>query len=145
METLVDILIYHDEIVHTAMDVIIRGLNEELYRQLKAKAALHGHKISRALEDAIRIWVEAGNSVVQDEADANNKAYSTMKQDLLRRHPRKYVVFAEGKLLGVANTLEQAGKLARQHTRGRVLLTRLGKELPAGGEWLWSSIELASA
>ena len=39
------------------MDITIRNLNEEVYRELKARAAIKGIKIGEALNLAIRHWL----------------------------------------------------------------------------------------
>ena len=61
------------------MDVIIRGLDRELYRRLKAKAALTGDKVSAAVQDAVRRWLDQSDKVVENESDANNSAYERMR------------------------------------------------------------------
>ena len=40
------------------MDITIRNMNEEAYRELKARAAIKGIKIGEALNLAIRCWLE---------------------------------------------------------------------------------------
>ena len=39
------------------MDITIRNLNEEVYRELKAWAAIKGIKIGEAMNLAIRYWL----------------------------------------------------------------------------------------
>lgn len=126
------------------MDVIIRGLNEELYRKLKAKASLRGCKISRALEEAITLWLELSEKDVQTEEDVNNELYTRMKNQLLEKHKGKYAVFCEGNFIGVADSLESASELVRARGAKKALIVKVGEEEPAGGEWLWSSTELST-
>ena len=40
------------------MDTTIRNVDEQMYRQLKAKAALQGKTVGEALNEAIRAWIE---------------------------------------------------------------------------------------
>ena len=49
------------------LDVIIRGLDRELYRRLKAKAALTGYKVSAAVQDAVRKWLEQSDKAVETD------------------------------------------------------------------------------
>ncbi len=45
--------------MHT-MDTTIRNLDERIYRQLRAKAALEGKTVGEALNEAIRAWLGPG-------------------------------------------------------------------------------------
>jgi hypothetical protein len=129
------------------MDVIVRGLDEKLHRKFKAEAALKGISLSKALEEAMRTWLRLeGNMVALDENEVNNLAYENMKDQLNNQCRGKYVVFCGGKFLGATNTLEEAGALARNSsTSGKALVAKIGEKRPAGGEWLWSSLELQTA
>ncbi|MDW7977687.1 MAG: hypothetical protein RMH74_02660 [Candidatus Caldarchaeum sp.] len=42
----------------------------------------------------------------------------------------------------MAENLQEAGKLVREACVSKALITKVGEEEPAGGEWLWSSTEL---
>ena len=127
------------------MDVLVRGLDTSLYRRLKARAALMGLKVSAAMQEAMDRWLSETGKEVQTESDADNAAYLRMKRSLQRDHAGEYAVFCSGDLLGTASSLEEAGSLARRAKREKVLLVKVGEEEAAGGEWLWSSIELSTA
>jgi len=125
------------------MDVIIRGMDENLHRKLKAEAAMRGISLSRALEEAVRTWLHSKeDKAALDDNEANNIAYERMKDQLNRKYRGKYVVFGNGSFLGSADTLEQAGALARGSAGRKALVAKIGAKRPAGGEWLWSSLEL---
>lgn len=125
------------------MDVIVRGMDENLHRKLKAEAAMRGMSLSRALEEAVRTWLHSKeDKTILDDNEANNIAYERMKDQLNRKHRGKYVVFGNGSFLGSADTLEQAGALARGSAGRKALVAKIGAKRPAGGEWLWSSLEL---
>jgi len=125
------------------MDVIVRGLDEKLHRKFKSEAALRGISLSKALEEAIRVWLRAeNNKAVLEENEANNLAYERMKDQLNTEYRGKFVVFCGGRFLGAADSLEEAGALARRSSSRKALVTKIGERRPAGGEWLWSSLEL---
>ncbi len=125
------------------MDVIIRGLDENLHRKLRAKAAIRGLSLSQALEQAIRVWLRGHeNKSAEDENDDNNVAYEKMKRQFGRKYRGKYVVFGRGRFLGPADSLDQAGALARANGVRKALVAKIGAKRPAGGEWMWSSLEL---
>jgi hypothetical protein len=130
------------------MDVIVRGLDEKLHRKFKAEAALKGISLSKALEEAMRTWLRSeSNMVAVDENEANNLAYESMKDQLNSQYRGKYAVFCGGKFLGATDTLEEAGALARRSSTSprKALVAKIGEKRPAGGEWLWSSLELQTA
>jgi hypothetical protein len=129
------------------MDVIVRGLDEKLHRKFKAEAALRGISLSKALEEAMRTWLRSESMVALDENEANNLAYESMKDQLNNQCRGKYAVFCGGKFLGATDTLEEAGALARSSSTsaGKALVAKIGEKRPAGGEWLWSSLELQTA
>lgn len=125
------------------MDVIIRKIDERLHRRLKAEAAIRGITLSKALEEAIRMWVRSEDQGGQDDlSDANNRAYERMKEELARKYRNKFVVFARERFLGSAGSLEEAGSLARRNNARKALVKRIGETRTAGGEWFWSSLEL---
>ena len=128
------------------MDVIVRGLDEKLHRKFKAEAALKGISLSKALEEAMRTWLRSGNDkAALEENEANNLAYERMKDQLNMEYRGKFVVFCGGRFLGTADSLEEAGALARRSSNKKALVTKIGEKRPAGGEWLWSSLELQTA
>lgn len=124
------------------LDVIIRGIDESVYRRLKAEAALRGCTISRAIEEAVKLWLGSEVKTIYDEMDANNEEYIKMRNELLRNHLGKYAIFHRGRFIGVSDTLNEAGKKALRAGAEKALIIRVGREKPAGGEWLWSSLEL---
>jgi len=124
------------------MDVILRGVNGDLYRRLKAEAALRGWTVSKAVEEAMGFWLSSADKEMYSEADANNREYVKMKRELLKDHPGEYAVFCLGRFVGLADTLDEAGEVARRNGADRALVTKVGEVKPAGGEWLWSSLEL---
>jgi len=128
------------------MDVIVRGLDETLHRKFKAEAALRGISQSQALEEAMRVWLHVeNNKSALEENEVNNLAYERMKDQLTKKYRGKFVVFCSGRFLGAADSLEEAGALARASSERKALVSKIGEKRPAGGEWLWSSLELQTA
>jgi plasmid stability protein len=134
---------YTYDIDLTFMDVLIRNFDPELYRRLKARAAAKGEKIGEALGEATEYLLSKHE--VTTEADANNAAYAAAKRELLRKYAEKYVVFCDGTFRGTADDLEGASKIIRAAGRHSALVMKMGEEIPKGGEWLWSSLELFAA
>ena len=93
------------------------------------------------------VW-DAGSLAMHDvatEMDANNAAYEGAKERLLREHKGEYVVFCDGSFQGGAGSLDGAAALIRRTGRPKGLVAKVGEEIPKGGDWLWSSLELFAA
>src|SRR5438445_13180558 len=94
------------------MDVMIRRQVRELYRRLKAKAALTGYKVSAAIRDAMKTWLEQSNKSVESKYDANNSTYESMRGSLQEKYRGMYAVFHSGEFLAAAPTLKEDGRMA---------------------------------
>ena len=125
------------------MDVHVRNMDPELYRQLKARAAAKGERISEAIAEAAEYLLSRRD--VATEMDANNAAYASAKRKLAKEQMGKYAVFCSGTFKGAADSLEGAAEIVRKSGRTKGLVIKVGEDLPRGGDWLWSSLELFAA
>lgn len=49
----------------SSVDTTVRGLDEEVYRQMKARAALEGKTIGQAFNEAIRAWLAQSGALAR--------------------------------------------------------------------------------
>jgi len=92
----------------TRKDVLIRGVDDSVYRRAKAAAASKGVTIGIAVDEALAGWVrEAENSEIDAEFDANLN-FVRDKWNKIKSNKGKAVVVSEGKLQGVFPTYEEA-------------------------------------
>ncbi|MFN8454480.1 MAG: hypothetical protein U0401_07370 [Anaerolineae bacterium] len=117
-------------------------LTAELPPSLQAEfertaSLLHGpDSVTQALIEAIELWLtEQRQKLTQIEAAVNNQAYETMKSDLTQNYPGKWVVIAQGKLQGVADTPEALNHLAPTALHRIVL--QIGQTRPQQVELGW--------
>ena len=128
------------------MDVLLRGIAKQTYGRLKAEAAARGKRISEALQGAIEVWLYTREKQILSEWEANNRAYLQAKRRLFSEHRGRYAAFGCGRLLGVADNFDEACNIVRSAKIHRSIITKVGEEEnTTGGEWLWSSLELATA
>lgn len=128
------------------MDVLLRGIAKQTYGRLKAEAAARGKRISEALQEAIEVWLYTREKQILSEWEANNRAYLQAKRRLFSEHRGRYAAFGGGRLLGVADNFDEACNIVRSAKVHRSIITKVGEEEnTTGGEWLWSSLELATA
>lgn len=143
----------------TSEGIYLKKVDRRTYRKLKSMAAEKGVPVYEVLNEAIADYVDARQaqgapgaperrrqgSDLSTEMDANNDAYVSEKERLLRDYAGRYVVFFDGAFKGSADGLEGAAKIIRESGRPKALMVKVGEDVPTGGDWLWSSLELFAA
>jgi len=108
--------------------VLIRGIDEDVYRKAKSAAALQGITMGAAVSDALRGWVANGQTGddIQREVKQNVE-YVKAHWDDLKRHKGKVVVISGRKLQGVFSSYEEARRFS---SRFKVALTFVVDKIP---------------
>ena len=94
------------------MTLVLKNVSEEKVRLLKSVAARLGITVSQAVEEAIELWLRA-HGVVYDEL-ADDLAWARLRGELERKYKGKYVVIAQGSLVGVYEDLESLSNALRK-------------------------------
>jgi len=106
------------------MGVYIRGVDEKVYREFKAEPIRQGLKIGEAVTEALKIWLskrkEEENTIVMARK-INNATYKMIKGKLLRDHLGKSIAIADGRLMAVADSLEQLCKKIRKSSKSMTI------------------------
>jgi antitoxin component of RelBE/YafQ-DinJ toxin-antitoxin module len=89
-------------------NVVVKGVDEELYRRAKAKAALLGLKIPDAINEALKKWLESEEELPNMEETANRRLLESEFPRLMEDYEGKYVAVAKSRVLGVYDTIEEA-------------------------------------
>jgi hypothetical protein len=112
--------------------VLVRGVDEDVYRRAKSAAALEGVSMGFVVSEALRAWVEGakGDMEVRQEV-RRNVQYVTARWEELQKHRGRAVVVSGGKLQGVYSSLEEARSFS---SRFRVALAFVVDEKPRTGE-----------
>jgi len=89
--------------------VLIRGVDGDIYRRAKSAAALQGISMGVAVSNALRSWVENGGKEdeIQKEVKQNAQYVKSHWRDL-RKHKGEAVVISGRKLQGIFGCLEEA-------------------------------------
>ncbi len=125
------------------MTLVVKKLDERKVRELKAEAARRGITLSKAVEDAIDLWLNlAKRSFLDEETKVNNSVYKKLKESGKHNELRgKYVVIAGGKLVGAFETLNEAADAIRKTGARKALLFKPGvDDERVEREWLGGSI-----
>ncbi|MEM2795261.1 MAG: hypothetical protein QXY49_05355 [Thermofilaceae archaeon] len=128
----------------------VRGLDEELYRRVKAVAALRGVRLRDAFEEALKLWLSvkpealASAEEVEREAELNRRAFKKHRGELIKEYEGSYAAFADGELLGVFPTFEEAAAAveAAGSKQGVIEQLTAAKSRRAEVELGWSLVEL---
>jgi len=106
-----DIIVY--QVI--SVDVLVRGIDDEVYTKLKARASELGLKIGEALTEAIRAWLK--NSPETDEREreraSNIATYRRMKRFLEKNHKGKWVLIARGEVVRLADSLSEIVEISK--------------------------------
>ena len=94
-------------------DVLIRNVDDSVYRRAKAVAASKGITLGNAVDEALAFWTkETENSGLDSEVDANIKFVRSNWERIFKSKKGKVVVVAEGRLQGVFSNYDKARTLA---------------------------------
>lgn len=109
-------------------------LQEEFERTAQL---LHDHdSIRQALIEAIELWLAQQHQKLREvEALANNQTFEALRDELEQKYPGQWIVIADGKLVGVADTPEAMNHLAP--TAKHRILTQIGQTRPQKVELGW--------
>jgi len=112
--------------------VLIRGVDEDIYRRAKSSAALQGVSMGVAVSEALRGWVDnlRTEDDIQKEVKQNVKYVKAHWSDL-KRHKGEAVVISGRKLQGAFGSYEEARRFS---SRFKAALTFVVDKKPQIGE-----------
>jgi len=129
--------------------IAVRGVDRELYRRVKAAAALRGMRIGEVVNEALRLWlsIKPGAltilSEVEREAERNRRVLQEAFGELLERHEGKYVAVAGGRVLGVFNTVEEAAEVIEKSGARQGIIEKLERRTRREVELGWGLVEFS--
>ena len=116
--------------------VAIRGVDKELYRRIKAYAALEGRTVGSIVNEALRMWLETRRHPLYDKwrriQEERKRNYEWLKENydaLCSRHEGKYAVVSGGALKGLYDSFEEAAETAWKLRGEEALIVRVGEPL----------------
>lgn len=90
-------------------DILIRGVDEAIYRRAKASAAIKGITLGQAVDQALASWTkDADTANLENEVEANREFVRSNWKKLHQKNKGKTAVVAEGKLQGIFRSYEEA-------------------------------------
>jgi len=124
---------------------VIKKIDEDKLREFKAEAVRRGLTYSKAIEEAIDLWLSQ-RSNIRTESQMNNLTYRKLKDKLIKKYFGKYVVIANGELIGVYNNIDEVSNKLKTLNVKHAIVAKIGEE-PIKGEltWLGGSMRLRTA
>jgi len=121
--------------------VYVRGVDEEVYKEVKAQAARQGLTIGEVITDALEDWLKRKPLEEDREFVQNNLAYEEMEKELVEKHGGRWVAIEKGMVVSIADSLgELRGRLGTANHR---IVLRIGEIAPKkkylGGSSLWKA------
>jgi hypothetical protein len=86
--------------------IYVKGVSEELYREVKAQSAKLGKTISEVVTFALQDWLRRKAPEEDKEFLQNNLAYEAIEDEVATGYSGKYIAIERGKIVGAADTLE---------------------------------------
>ena len=111
--------------------VLIRGVEDDVYRRAKAAAALRGVSMGSVVSEALKAWVEKENGDARQEEYRGNLDFVRSEWKRLRRHRGKAIVVSSGRLQGVFDSYKEACDYS---SRFKVALAFVVEESPSERE-----------
>ncbi|BCU67937.1 hypothetical protein HS7_13740 [Sulfolobales archaeon HS-7] len=91
------------------MKVLVKDVDEKLYRMLKAKASIEGISVSEAINEAIKLWL------LNKDSDRIKVIKSKDFWDTVNEG--KYALFCDGNFIGGYEDENEMIKEAREYTK----------------------------
>jgi len=116
--------------------VLIKNMDENIYRMLKAKAAMLGISVSDAIQQAISLWLNVTDSI----SDQNYAILKTNQEAVKAFNEGNYVLVCDGRYVGSFDDEKKALEKAKEYEKCMIS----NKNYPRQdiGEWGWTSIAL---
>ena len=91
-----------------AKKVFLRGIDDKLYAEVKARAAILGITVSEAVNRALEVWLRTPISEIIESSDGKRKLREVAEKLAEGKRRGVLVVANDGELYAFFNTLEEA-------------------------------------
>lgn len=86
-------------------------LDTKFRKEVAHRFGMRKGALSKALEEAILQWIENKHGF---KPSSQSGSYNTFKDNLIRKHPNKYIITIDGEVLIVADSVIEATQMARK-------------------------------
>ena len=108
--------------------IYVKGVKEELYREVKAQSARLGKTVSEVVTSALEDWLRRKAPEEDREFLQNNLAYEALEEELSAKYVGRYVAFEKGRLVGAADTIDGLSRFMSDVDHR--IVVRVGEDRP---------------
>jgi hypothetical protein len=126
------------------LTLVIKKINQRTLRDLKAEAARRGLTLAEVFQEAANLWLSRREETpMLTETQRNNEFYESNEAELERQYKGRFVLIANGRLVGAYDDADTAGEAIRSLNPrpAHAVLTKVGEDKRELGEWLAGSLE----
>jgi len=117
--------------------IYVKGVKEEVYREVKAQSARLGKTVSEVVTSALEDWLRWKAPEEDREFLQNNLAYEALEEELSAKYLGRYVAFEKGRIIGAADTLDALTPLMSDVDHR--IVVRVGEDRPTRRTYLGGS------
>ncbi len=115
-----------------AKTIAVKNVDEELYRRVKAVAALEGRTLGSVVNEALRMWLSTRCVELLDEWARLEEAYrrnvealKEKAEEILGEHEEGFVLACNGVVQGVFGSFEEAARRAEEVCEAEALIVEV--------------------
>jgi hypothetical protein len=126
------------------LTLVIKKIDQRTLRDLKAEAARRGLTLAEVFQEAANLWLSRREEPpMLTETQRNNEFYESNHAELERQYKGRFVLIADGRLVGAYDDADTAGKAIRSldPRPAQAVLTKIAEDKKESGEWLAGSLE----
>lgn len=126
------------------LTLVIKKINQRTLRDLKAEAARRGLTLAEVFQEAANLWLSRREeTLMQTETQHNNEFYESNEAELEREYKGKFVLIANGRLVGAYDHVHAAGMAigSLKPRPAQAVLAKIAEDKRESGEWLGGSLE----
>lgn len=90
--------------------VYIKGVSEDLYREIKAQSARLGKTVSEVVTAAMQDWLRRKAPEEEREFLQNNLAYESDEERILSDYKGKWIAIERGRIVAAAHSIDELRK-----------------------------------
>ena len=89
----------------TGQGIYVKGVSEELYREIKAQSARLGRTVSEVVTTAMQDWLRRKAPEEEKEFLQNNLAYESDEERILPDYRGKWIAIERGRIAAAADSI----------------------------------------
>jgi len=107
--------------------IFVKGVSEDLYREIKAQSARLGKTVSEVVTAAMQDWLRRKAPEEEKEFLQNNLAYESDEERILTDHRGKWIAIERGRIVAAADSIDGLKKSLGDVDHRIILKTGIGR------------------